>query len=74
VQTRHHQVQDIQPTTVYHPFYIIHRAQFYGFTRRITRNIVFYLPRNTRLDEVIALLSGESTQEEHHNGEAIATA
>lgn len=51
----------------------IHGAQLFGLTRRITRNIAFYLPRNTRLDEVSALLSGENTQEGHQNGEAIAT-
>jgi len=50
-------------------------AQLFSLTRRITRNIAFYLPRNTRLDEVSALLSGENSQEEHQNGrEAIATA
>jgi trimethylguanosine synthase len=48
----------------------IHGAQLFGLTRRITRNIAFYLPRNTRLDEVSALLSGEKSQEEHQNGEA----
>ena len=50
----------------------IHGAQLFDLTRRITRNIAFYLPRNTRLDEVSALaLSGENTQDQ--NGEAIAT-
>jgi trimethylguanosine synthase len=48
----------------------IHGAQLFGLTRRITRNIAFYLPRNTRLDEVSALLSGENTQEEHHQNVA----
>jgi trimethylguanosine synthase len=52
----------------------IHGAQLFSLTRRITRNIAFFLPRNTRLDEVSALLSGENHQEEHQNGEAIATA
>jgi trimethylguanosine synthase len=51
----------------------IHGAQLFSLSRRITRNIAFYLPRNTRLDEVSVLLSGESTQEERQNGEAITT-
>ena len=51
----------------------IHGAQLFGLSRQITRNIAFYLPRNTRLDEVSALLSEENTQEEHQNGEANAT-
>ena len=51
----------------------IHGAQLFGLTRRITRNIAFYLPRNTRLEEVSALLSGENTQDEHQNGETIAS-
>ena len=48
----------------------IHGAQLFGLTRRITRNIAFYLPRNTRLDEISALLSEENTQQQQHqNGE-----
>ena len=68
------------PSSSGHPTYSlssilpIHGAQLFGLTRRITRNIAFYLPRNTRLDEVSALLSEENTQEEHQNGEATATA
>ena len=53
----------------------IHGAQLFGLTRRITRNIAFYLPRNTRLEEVSALLSeGNTQQEEHQNGETVTTA
>ena len=52
-------------------------AQLFDLSRRITRNIAFYLPRNTRLDEVSALLSRseENTpqEEQHRNGEAIAS-
>ena len=53
----------------------IHGAQLFDLSRRITRNIAFYLPRNTRLDEVSALLSEENntSQEERQNGEAIAS-
>ena len=47
----------------------IHGAQLFALTRRITRNVAFYLPRNTQLDEVSALLSEESTREQHQNGE-----
>ena len=63
----------------------IHGAQLFSLTRRITRNIAFYLPRNTRVDEISALLSGGKNthththtqeEEEHHhqNGETVATA
>ena len=68
------------PSSSGHPAYSlssilpIHGAQLFGLTRRITQNIAFYLPRNTRLDEVSALLSDENTQQELQNGEAVATA
>ena len=63
----------------------IHGAQLFSLTRRITRNIAFYLPRNTRLDEISALLSGgknthththtqEGEEHHHQNGETVATA
>ena len=69
------------PTNGGHPTYSlssilpIHGAQLFDLSRRITRNIAFYLPRNTRLDEVSALLSEENntSQEERQNGEAIAS-
>jgi len=44
-------------------------VQLFDLTRRITPNVAFYLPRNTRLDEVSALLrSQEHTQEQQQNG------
>ena len=67
------------PSSPGHPTYSlssilpIHGAQLFGLTRRITRNIAFYLPRNTRLDEISALLSEENIQEEHQNGETNTT-
>jgi trimethylguanosine synthase len=49
-------------------------AQLFSLTRRITHNIAFYLPRNTRLDEISALLSKENTPSgQHQNGEATVT-
>ena len=70
------------PSSSGHPIYSlssilpIHGAQLFGLTRRITRNIAFYLPRNTRLDEVSALLLPEGNthqaqeeEEEHENGD-----
>ena len=57
------------PPTSGHPTYSISSispipgAQLFSLTRRITRNIAFYLPRNTRLEEVSALLSEENTGE-----------
>ena len=67
------------PSSLGHPTYSlssilpIHGAQLFGLTRRITRNIAFYLPRNTRLDEISALLAEENIQEEHQNGETNTT-
>ncbi|KIM39551.1 hypothetical protein M413DRAFT_447032 [Hebeloma cylindrosporum] len=37
----------------------IHGAELFDLTRRVTHNIAFYLPRNTRLDEISSLLSDE---------------
>jgi len=48
-------------------------AQLFGLTRRITRNIAFYLPRNTRLDEISALLSEENIPGQDQNGAATVT-
>jgi len=51
----------------------IHGAQLFGLTRQITRNVAFYLPRNTRLDEISALLSEENPQQQPQNGETTVT-
>ncbi|KAF8184400.1 Tgs1 protein [Pholiota molesta] len=40
----------------------IHGAQLFDLTRKITKNIAYYLPRNTRLDEISALLSDEDAR------------
>jgi trimethylguanosine synthase len=67
------------PPSSEHPSYSlssilpIHGARLFGLTRQITRNIAFYLPRNTRLAEISALLSEENTQEQDRNGEATVT-
>ncbi len=37
----------------------IHGAQLFNITRKITKNVAYYLPRNTRLDEIGALLTDE---------------
>ncbi|KDR80976.1 hypothetical protein GALMADRAFT_264915 [Galerina marginata CBS 339.88] len=35
----------------------IHGAELFDLTRKITTNVAYYLPRNTRLDEISALLT-----------------
>ncbi|KAF8806840.1 S-adenosyl-L-methionine-dependent methyltransferase [Phlegmacium glaucopus] len=68
------------PSSPGHPTYSLSSilpipgAQLFDLTRRVTPNVAFYLPRNTRLDEISALLSQENTQEQHQNGEAVVTA
>lgn len=37
----------------------IHGAELFRLSRRITQNIAYYLPRNTRLDEISDLLESE---------------
>jgi len=37
----------------------IHGAELFDLTRTITKNIAYYLPRNTRLDEISSLVSEE---------------
>jgi trimethylguanosine synthase len=39
----------------------IHGADLFRLSRRITPNIAYYLPRNTRLDEISDLLESEFT-------------
>ena len=63
------------PSSLGHPTYSLSSilpipgAQLFDLTRQITRNVAFYLPRNTRLDEVSTLISKEYTQEQRQNGE-----
>jgi trimethylguanosine synthase len=38
----------------------IHGVDLFQLTRKITRNVAYYLPRNTRLDEISALLTDPS--------------
>ncbi|KAF9485512.1 S-adenosyl-L-methionine-dependent methyltransferase [Pholiota conissans] len=40
----------------------IHGTQLFDLTRKITKNIAYYLPRNTRLDEIGVLLSEEGAR------------
>ncbi|GLB41439.1 putative conserved hypothetical protein 95 [Lyophyllum shimeji] len=52
----------------------VHGAELFRLSRRITRNIAYYLPRNTRLDEISDLLESESAkaqgdQEKMTNGD-----
>ncbi|OCH96272.1 S-adenosyl-L-methionine-dependent methyltransferase [Obba rivulosa] len=42
----------------------IHGAQLFKLARRITRNVAYFLPRNTRLEEVAALVDGAERDEE----------
>ncbi|EMD39118.1 hypothetical protein CERSUDRAFT_133981 [Gelatoporia subvermispora B] len=42
----------------------IHGAQLFKLARRITRNVAYFLPRNTRLEEVSALVDGSEKDEE----------
>jgi trimethylguanosine synthase len=46
----------------------IHGAEMFKLSRRITSNIAYYLPRNTKLDEISALL--DPGDEEHVEEEA----
>ncbi|KAF8346512.1 Tgs1 protein [Amanita rubescens] len=40
----------------------IHGAELFHLSRKITKNIVYYLPRNTRMEEVSNLLRDERTE------------
>lgn len=40
----------------------IHGTELFDLTRKITKNIAYYLPRNTRLGEISELLSQEKTR------------
>lgn len=60
---------DILPTSdSNHPSYSlssiqpIHGTDLFDLARKITRNVVYYLPRSTRLEEVSALLSDEDSR------------
>ncbi|KAJ7065211.1 Tgs1 protein [Mycena amicta] len=41
----------------------IHGAELFQLSRKITRNVAYYLPRNTRLDEIGALLTQPPEEE-----------
>ena len=41
----------------------IHGAKLFELSRQITRNIAYYLPRNTNLDEISALLHDERSRD-----------
>ena len=42
----------------------IHGAELFKLSRRITKNIAYFLPRNTKLDEISTLLSPEESKNE----------
>ncbi|GJE93214.1 RNA cap guanine-N2 methyltransferase-domain-containing protein [Phanerochaete sordida] len=46
---------DIQP---------IHGAELFNLTRKITNNVAYFLPRNTKLDEISELLAAEESTTE----------
>lgn len=48
----------------------IHGAELFALSRKITKNVAYFLPRNTNLNEISSLLKNESTAEEEQvNGE-----
>lgn len=50
----------------------VHGAELFKLTRRITKNVAYFLPRNVKLEEVSALLTEESARHEggtEHGGE-----
>jgi trimethylguanosine synthase len=49
----------------------IHGAALFQLSRRITRNIAFYLPRNTVLEEINDLLESELSSTPREKGDAI---
>lgn len=61
--------QDMLPIEA-HPEYSlasiqpIHGASLFGLSRRITRNIAYYLPRNTKLEEISLLIGGSGEKVE----------
>ncbi|KAF8961500.1 RNA cap guanine-N2 methyltransferase-domain-containing protein [Flammula alnicola] len=46
----------------------VHGAQLFDLTRKITKNVAYYLPRNTRLEEISALLSEEKARSKNSSG------
>lgn len=46
----------------------IHGAQLFNLTRKITKNVAYYVPRNTRLEEIGALLVEEEDQSDSSSG------
>jgi len=41
----------------------IHGAKLFELSRRISRNVAFFLPRNTKLEEICALLHDEQSRD-----------
>jgi len=46
----------------------IHGAELFDLTRKITKNVAYYLPRNTRLEEISDLLLQERTRANRVSG------
>ncbi|KAF9563569.1 S-adenosyl-L-methionine-dependent methyltransferase [Agrocybe pediades] len=47
----------------------IHGAELFDLTRKITRNVAYYLPRNTRLEEISNLLLQEEVRSKRPPGQ-----
>ena len=58
---------DLDSTYGHHPYSLasiepIHGAELFRLSRKITKNIAYYLPRNTRMEEVSNLLRDAQTE------------
>jgi trimethylguanosine synthase len=51
----------------------IHGAELFNLSRQVTHNIAYYLPRNTNLEEVGALIEAQPSHPNAMGGEATAT-
>lgn len=49
----------------------IHGADLFHLTRKITRNVAYFLPRNTNLDEISALLMDNAPSSDQNSGEMV---
>jgi trimethylguanosine synthase len=47
----------VHPTYTLASIQPVHGAELFHLSRKITRNIAYYLPRNTQLEEISALLA-----------------
>ncbi|KAF7370900.1 Tgs1 protein [Mycena sanguinolenta] len=56
--------QPAHPTYTLDSIQPIHGADLFHLSRRITRNVAFYLPRNTQLEEISALLPTSGVEDD----------